>query len=121
MTNLVEANNFRTSDDLTDVFGIKGFGGQGVSKFSGAIQAGRLGYRTAKWAYGRYFRASIRNPSRAAGTGTGTGIGIGSTINFANKATQRRTQAGYINQKYQYRSKYSGRKHHRGVRNCQCC
>ncbi len=121
MTNLVEAQNFRTSDDLTDVFGVKGFGGQGVSKLSGAIQAGRLGYRTAKWAYGRYYRFATKTPSRAAGTGTGVGIGIGSTIDFGKNASKRFSQAGYLNKKYKYRSKYRGRQHDRGVCHCKCC
>ncbi len=58
----------------------KGFGGLGASKIGAGIQAGRLAYRTAKYAYKRYFGYATRTRSRAIGTATGAGIGIGSGL-----------------------------------------
>ncbi len=65
------------SNEEVDYFAVRSFAGGGVSKFGAGVQLGRLGYRTAKWAYKRYFRYATRTRSRAAGTGTGAGIGIG--------------------------------------------
>jgi len=68
------------SNDFTDVIGTRGFGAQGASKFGAAIQAGRLAYRTAQWAYKRYFNYATKTFSRQTGTATGGGIGIGGGI-----------------------------------------
>ncbi len=68
-----------TNEDV-DFFATRGFGGAGISKIGGAIQAGRLAYRTSKWAYRRYFGYATRTRSRTIGTSTGSGIGIGSGL-----------------------------------------
>ncbi len=66
--------------DFADVIGTRGFGGQGASKVGAILQGGRLAYRTAKFAYKRYFGYATRTRSRAIGTSTGASIGLGAGI-----------------------------------------
>ncbi len=68
--------------DVTDpsIIASRGFGGAGISKVGAGIQAGKLAYRTAKWAYKRYFGYATKTRSRTIGTATGSGIGIGGGI-----------------------------------------
>ncbi len=65
------------NNEFTDLIGTRGFGGQGASKFGAILQAGRLGYRVAKFGYKRYFGYATRTRSRTIGTSVGAGLGIG--------------------------------------------
>ena len=57
-------------NDFTDVIGTRGFSGPGASKIKGAYIAGTLAYRTAKYAYQRYFNYATKTTSRTRGTAT---------------------------------------------------
>ncbi len=84
------------SNDEVDFFAIRGFGSSaGVSKIGAGIQAGRLGFKLARYAYRRYFGYATKTRSRAAGTGTGAGIGLGGGIVATIRSgTQKHVQIG---------------------------
>ncbi len=85
MTLVIPSNEY----DASEIFGTRGFGGQGASKIGAAVQAGRLAYRVAKYGYKRYFGYATRTKSRAIGTATGAGIGIGGGLVAILKEKQR--------------------------------
>ncbi len=114
----------RTENEfMPELIGTRGFGGQGVSKISSGIQAGRLGYQLGKSAYKKWLDYILKSKSRSIGTATGSGIGIGGGLTAIRPGIPQRQRSGYQFSKERFR--YLKHNRRRNKHNCctvhRCC